>query len=177
MSDVARFLPLSQRTADGPADILDRRAQLAGIVDLVATALADTAAPEAEIGVEAFLRDAGLTSAVPDGGTADLGSLSASLRSGGRRTAKQVVAAARAYLRLPVADRPPLPAAIAGAVAFAASSSATSDRRAAIAGHTVRASDAAWSFGRGPDLIATGDEIVAFLTGVSDQPPRRPRFS
>ncbi len=177
MSDVARFLPLSHRADDGSAVAVDRRAQLADIVDLAAVAVAAGASAEPAVAVAEFLRDAGLRPGGQGVAAAALADVSASIRAGGRRTSKEVIAAARAYLRLPPANREPLPAAIAGAVAFAASASLTGARRAAIAGHTVRASDATWSFGRGPDLVATGDEIVAFLTGISDEPPRPPRVS
>lgn len=166
MSDLARFLPLSHRSADDAAAApSDRRAQIATVVALAASALDDAPSDRRR----AFVDEAGL-SADDDGGS--LAELAGRIARGRRRGVRELTAVARAYLRLP-SDRRPLPFDIAGAVALAASTSAPFARRAAIAGHTVRATDAGWTFGRGPEISASADEIVAFLTGVSDSPPRR----
>lgn len=168
MSDVARFLPLSHRSPDDVATP-DRRAQIATLLALAAPVL-DAASGERR---RAFLEEAGLSH---DDDRASLGELADEIAKGRRRSIRELTAVARAYLGLPD-DRPPLPFDIAGAVALAASTKAPFARRAAIAGHTVRATDAGWTFGRGPEISASADEIVAFLTGVSDTAPRRTPIS
>lgn len=176
MPDIARFLPLSQRSGgDESAVPSDRREQLAAVVELAALHLpADVADPSARI---EFVRAAGLTGDAAATDPDDLAAVSAAVRAGRRRGIRELTMAARAYLASPAASRAPLPADVSGGVALYASVSAPHDRRAAIAGHTVRAVDAEWSFGRGPEIIATADAIVAFLTGLSDIPPRRPAVS
>ena len=52
--------------------------------------------------------------------------------------------------------------------------SAPLERRAVVAGHAIRATDADWEFGRGPVLEGTQLEIVRFLLGLSDVAPHRP---
>ncbi|MFS0715323.1 hypothetical protein ABC195_15730 [Microbacterium sp. 2P01SA-2] len=167
MSDLARFLPLSHRSPDGAAAApADRRVQISTVIALAAAVL-EAASDDAR---RAFIDDARLSR---DGdGTASLAELAGTVVRGRRRSARDLTAVARAYLRLP-GPRPPLPFDVAGAVALAASTTAPFARRAAIAGHTVRATDAGWTFGRGPEVSASADDIVAFLTGVSDVPPRR----
>ncbi|MCR2817114.1 hypothetical protein [Microbacterium jiangjiandongii] len=97
------------------------------------------------------------------------------VRGGRRRGGRHLVRATRAYLVLARdADvAPQLDPAVTGAVALSASTTAPFARRAAIAGHTVRATDDGWQFGRGPLLTGSGVQIVSFLLGVADEPPRR----
>ncbi|SDQ98933.1 hypothetical protein [Microbacterium sp. cf332] len=167
MSDLARFLPLSHRSAgDDAAAPSDRRAQVASVVTLAAAVLTHEPAPA----TETFLREAGLAGADTSG---SLSRLAETIATGRRRRIGDLTRVARAYLALPAERRGPLPFAVAGAVALAASTRAPFARRAAIAGHTVRATDAGWTFGRGPEISASADDIVAFLTGLSDTPPRR----
>lgn len=165
MSDLARFLPLSHRHAQDATASSDRRSQIAAVLVLAAAVLQD--APHHRR--DAFVSEAGLSS--EDGG-GSLTKLADTVATGRRRSIRELTDACRAYLKLP-GERAPLPFDVAGAVALASSATAPFDRRAAIGGHTVRASDAGWSFGRGPEISASADEIVAFLTGVSDTPPRR----
>lgn len=176
MPDISRFLPLSQRSGGDESGVpSDRREQLATVVELAALHLPDDAAAS---GARAdFVRAAGLSGDAPASAPADLAAIAASVRVGRRRGIRELTTAARAYLASPAAARAPLPADVSGGVALYASVSASHDRRAAIAGHTVRAVDAEWSFGRGPEITATADAIVAFLTGLSDVPPRRPAVS
>lgn len=169
MSDVARFLPLSHRSPDD-VTTPDRRAQIAALLALAAPVF-DAASSDRR---RAFLDEAGLSRDI--GGGAALGEVADEIAQGRRRSIRELTAVTRAYLGLP-GDRPPLPFDIAGAVALAAGARAPFARRAAIAGHTVRATDAGWTFGRGPEISASADDIVAFLTGVSDTPPRRMRIS
>ena len=52
------------------------------------------------------------------------------------------------------------------------------ERRAAIAGTTVTATDAGWSFGHGPVREATAQEVLGFVLALTDTPPplrARPR--
>lgn len=62
----------------------------------------------------------------------------------------------------------------AGAVALYAQGAGPFERRAVVAGHTIRATDADWAFGNGPVLEGTSLQIVGFLLGVTDDPPRPP---
>lgn len=171
MSDLARFLPLSHRSPDAVAAApADRRVQIAAVLTLAAAVL--DAQPDDRR--RRFIDEAGLTG--DHDGRASLTDLADAVGRGRRRSVRDLTTVARAYLRLP-GERPPLPFDVAGAVALAASTNAPFARRAAIAGHTVRATDAGWTFGRGPEISASADDIVAFLTGVSDVPPRRSAIS
>ncbi|KAA9149026.1 hypothetical protein F6B41_19745 [Microbacterium lushaniae] len=179
MSDFARYLPLSQRgQGDGPSVTADRRGALADVVDRAADLLAD--AGDAPPGLAAsFLDVAGLraeaTGRAADG-TMPLREVAQRVRAGRRRSIRALAAGVKALLLLArdlSADAGVDPF-IAGAAALYASAAAPADRRAAVRGHTVRATDAPWSFGSGPPLEATSAQIAAFLLGVSDEPPRRP---
>ncbi|KAA9086550.1 hypothetical protein [Microbacterium radiodurans] len=163
MSDLSRFLPLSQRRGRDDADVsVDRRAQVSQVVR---AALRHLAGEDVRA---AFVRDAGLADAGPlDEGTAGR------IAAGPPLRLTDLVRVVRAVL-VHVADPVELPAPVMGAVALAASASAPFARRAAISGHTVRAADAEWSIGRGPELVASSRQIVAFLLGLSDEAPRRP---
>lgn len=172
MSDMARFLPLSNGPRDnGDAVSADRRAQVAQVVRLAAEH-----SPGDDAARAAFLREAGLrvparsTARTPD----DLAQLADVVAIGPKQSLRDLVRAVRALLVLAGDDDAGLPQQISGAVALAASTTASFDRRAAIAGRTVRAVDAAWTIGRGPELVAPAQQIVAFLLGVSDTAPRRP---
>lgn len=168
MSDMARYLPLSNGPREnGDAVPTDRRTQVAEVVRLAA---ARTDASAAELA--AFVRDAGLRSdaASPD----DLASLADVVANGSKRSLRDLVRAVRALLALTGDDDAGLPHPISGAVALAASTTASFDRRAALSGRTVRALDADWSIGRGPELVAPAQQIVAFLLGLSDTAPKRP---
>ena len=62
-----------------------------------------------------------------------------------------------------------------GVVALYMATSAPLERRAVVAGHAIRATDADWQFGRGPVLEGTAMAIVRFLVGLSDVPPQPAR--
>ncbi|PZQ90699.1 MAG: hypothetical protein DI534_05745 [Leifsonia xyli] len=66
---------------------------------------------------------------------------------------------------------PEVPARAGGAVALARAASAPTAIRAVIAGHSLRATDADWSFGRGPVLEDTAAALLAFLGGRSLRAP------
>ena len=184
MSDLGRFLPLSNRPrGDESAVSTDRREQIADIVTAAAHVIGQSDPAHAPTFAVAFLATAGLQKdAAPSGAPlapttdpAALATVAESVRAGRRRGARHLVRATRAYLVLARdADvAPQLDPAVTGAVALSASTTAPFARRAAIAGHTVQAVDHGWQFGRGPLLTGTGVQIVSFLLGVTDEPPRR----
>ena len=67
---------------------------------------------------------------------------------------------------------PGVPPRAAGAVALRRAASAPTEIRAVIAGHSLRATDADWSFGRGPVLEDTAAALLEFLGGRSLRAPR-----
>lgn len=86
---------------------------------------------------------------------------------------KQLDRAVYAYLTVceQLDATPELEATTSGAVALARATSAPTPIRAVIAGHSLRASDAGWSFGHGPELQATAVELLNFLGRRSLQAP------
>lgn len=99
-------------------------------------------------------------------------------RRGGRERRvplRELDRAVYAYLTLctRIGVPPQLPERAGGAVALGRAASAPTEIRAVIAGHTLRATDADWSFGRGPVLEDTTPELLAFLAGQSLRAPRR----
>lgn len=174
MAGFSRFLPLSQREPGDESDVSsNRRGLVADVIDRAAAILPDAGGAER---ARAFLDEAGLDDVALAGDTPASALLAASdaVRSGPRRRNRVLARAVRALLTLAAETgaEPGLDPMIAGAAAFYAAGTATADRRAAIAGHTVRAADAEWSFGHGPVLTADSIAIAAFLLGVSDEPPR-----
>ena len=67
---------------------------------------------------------------------------------------------------------PQLPKRASGAVALGRAAAAPTEIRAVIFGHSLRATDADWEFGRGPVLEATAAELLEFLGGRSLNAPR-----
>jgi hypothetical protein len=174
VSGFARFLPLSQReSSDDGAVSSNRRGLVADVIDRAAALLPAVGGAER---ARSFLDEAGLddVALVGDSPTAALRAASDAVRSGPRRRNRTLARSVRALLVLAAetdAD-PGLDPLTAGAAAFYAAGTAPADRRAVIAGRTVQAADAAWSFGHGPVLTADATAIAAFLLGVSDDPPR-----
>ncbi|MCR2825644.1 hypothetical protein [Microbacterium sp. zg.Y909] len=192
MSDLGRFLPLSNRPrADESAVSGDRRGQIADIVTAAAGVISQCAPERAPSLASAFLAAAGLESdaapSTPPTGTgsgttpapaptpATLTTVAERVRGGRHRGGRHLARATRAYLVLARDAKvaPQLGPAVTGAVALSASTTAPFARRAAIAGHTVQAVDHGWRFGRGPLLTGSAVQIVSFLLGVTDEPPRR----
>ena len=101
------------------------------------------------------------------------------LASGKRISIKQLDRAVYGYLDLceALGAVPDLDRTTSGAVALARATSAPTPIRAVIAGHSLRATDAGWSFGRGPELEATAVELLNFLGGRSLQAPKPGRPS
>jgi hypothetical protein len=61
-------------------------------------------------------------------------------------------------------------AATSGAVALARALAAPLPIRAVVRGHTLRATDAGWEFGSGPEIAGTARELVLFLYGRGPVP-------
>ncbi|MFL2001977.1 hypothetical protein [Microbacterium sp. A1-JK] len=178
MSDFARFLPLSGRPHGAETGVSnDRRGTLADIVDRASAIITADAADRAPL-LPAFLDDADLrdefAALAVEPTPAGLTRLGETIRTGRRRHPRALASGARALLLLArSADTDPgLDATAAGIVSLWLAGSAPFDRRAVVKGRTVRATDADWSFGRGPVLEGTATGIAAFLLGVSDDPPR-----
>lgn len=168
--DVSRYLPLSQRTRDDESKVnSDERSSIAELIESAA-ALVAAEPNRAELSA-VFAADAGLGSL---GSTGDLAALASAVRAGKRRRAREVSNTTRALLSLAdaVHREPTISPETLGRVSLYASTKASFDRRAALSGSTVRASDAGWEFGRGPVLEGTALGITRFLLGLSDAAPK-----
>ncbi|MBB2974911.1 hypothetical protein FHX49_000452 [Microbacterium endophyticum] len=181
MADFARYLPLSQHEApDSSAVSSDRRRQISELIVEAARLLQSAPKPEAAVLAANFARDAKLgrgirpasSSFTPD----DLSRYAVEVVPGQKLRIRHLADTLRALLLLAKAvdSTPVVPVLTSGAVALYASGRAPFERRAAISGHTVSATDAEWSFGSGPAISAPALQIAAFLLGVSEDPPRRP---
>lgn len=171
--DLSRHLPLSNRPRDDESGVTsDERPTIALLVERAAAVVDGQA--DADGLAQRFASDAGLGALASVG---DLRTLAEAVRTGRRRRGRHLVDAARALLRL--ADTAgadaAIPPAVLGRVSLHASATASFDRRAALSGSTVRASDAEWEFGRGPIVEGTALEITRFLLGLSDTAPKAPR--
>ncbi len=168
------MLPLSNRPREDESGVSsNERAALADVVDDAARLVHGRA--DADDLAARFLAACALPG--PEGsGEAALLAAGDAVRRGGPRTTRELIAAVRAVLLL--ADRTGAQAAtppeVLGRVAFHGSIRLPFDRRAVLKGHTVTATDAEWSFGKGPVLEATAEEIVRFVLAISDVAPRRP---
>lgn len=165
--DLARYLPLSNRPRGDESSVASDAQALADVVEVVESFVAGR--PGSAALMTGFVEEAGLSGIPSDP------SLAAAIRTGPRRRARELARGVRAALALgdAVGEAPALDPLVLGRVALYASTSAPFDRRAAIAGRTVRASDADWQLGRGPVVEASSIGIVRFLLGLSDEPPRR----
>ena len=68
-----------------------------------------------------------------------------------------------------------MPPLASGAVALRRATAAPTPIRAVISGHSLHATDAAWTIGHGPVLVGTADELIRFLAGFGDRAPRPAR--
>lgn len=173
MADLWRYLPLSQRgTDDERAVSSDHREAVAALVDDLARIRA--AHPEIGAELEGIARAAGLAREW-DQSDGDLAAIAGAVRGRKRsiRTLAKLVAAALPAAR-GVGDDLRVPPMTAGAIALWAQGNGPFERRAVVAGHTVRATDADWAFGTGPVLEGPSLEIAGFLLGATEQPPRKP---
>ena len=169
MADFLRFLPLSGRARQDEGEVSsDRRRELDTLVGSLA------ALTRAESVWVAFATDAGLTGLWRRSGGTVEGFRAALLEQ--RRSIRVLSRALAAALQTADTlgaelDVDPM---TAGAVALYAQGAGPFERRAVVAGHTIRAIDADWAFGNGPVLEGTSLQIVGFLLGVTDDPPRPP---
>lgn len=167
--DLSRHLPLSNRPRDDESGVTgDERVAVAGLVEKAAELLIGR--PDAEPLAEQFARETGLEGRDDP----DLGSLADAVRGGRRLRIRRLTTAARALLVLAdaVGEDAAIPPDVLGRVSLYASTKASFDRRAVLAGHTVRASDAGWEFGRGPVLEGTALGITRFVLELTDVAPR-----
>ncbi|CAI9386925.1 hypothetical protein [Microbacterium sp. T2.11-28] len=163
MADLSRHLPLSNRPAQDESNVSgDRRAALVRVVE-------QAAALSTEGGdASRFLAEAGL-----DGEFAgrSLDEVAAAVAAGPPRSIRALTDAVRAALSL-AGDRPvDLDPVTTGSVALYAVGRAPFDRRAVVGGCTLRATDAGWEFGRGPERAAPARQILDFALGLADVPP------
>lgn len=95
-------------------------------------------------------------------------------RGRSRRSLADLDRAVYAYLELCAAidATPRIPERASGAVALGRAARAPAEIRGVIAGCTIQATDAFWSFGRGPVLEGTAVELLEFLGGRSLKAPR-----
>ncbi|MCC4266459.1 hypothetical protein [Microbacterium schleiferi] len=169
MADFLRFLPLSGRARrDERVVSSDRRRELDALLGSLA------ALTDAETAWAAFATDAGLTRPWR-GADGDITRFRTAVLAQ-RRSIRVLSRSLAAALR--VADDLGVDLAVdpmtCGAVALYAQGAGPFERRAVVAGHTVRATDADWAFGNGPVLEGTALQIAGFLLGVTDTPPRPP---
>ncbi|GAA3034575.1 hypothetical protein [Microbacterium dextranolyticum] len=168
--DFARYLPLSAAPARDEAGIGPDAAAAVALVIAEAARIAAANANEGPL-VRAFVQAAHLAS-----DAASAADLARTGETGSSRPPRirELTAAVRALLVLADAagTSPDLPDAVWGRVALYGATRADFARRAALRGNTVAASDAEWSFGRGPVLRAPQRDIVRFVLGLSDVPPR-----
>jgi hypothetical protein len=68
----------------------------------------------------------------------------------------------------------PVPPIASGAVALRRAAAAPVEIRAVIAGHSLHATDAGWTFGHGTPLEGTAAGLVRFLAGYSTTAPKPP---
>ncbi|MEO2131801.1 MAG: hypothetical protein DSY74_02220 [Actinobacteria bacterium] len=169
MADFLRFLPLSARPRQDEGDVSsDRRREIDALLESLS---AVTGAKEMWA---AFATDAGLAGPwrASDGTITGFRAAVLTQRRSIRVLSKALAAALRIAADLGTdLEVDPM---TAGAVALYAHGAGPFERRAVVAGHTVRATDAEWAFGNGPVLEGTAVQIAGFLLGVTDDPPRPP---
>lgn len=174
MADLWRFLPLSQRAADNESGVSsDHRQAVAAVIDELARISASR--PEGAVSLASFGKDSGLDREwrESDGDLTQLRVRALARRRSIRALARCVAATMR--VAADAGAQLQLDPMTAGAVALYASGAGPFERRAVVSGHTVRATDADWSFGSGPVLEGQALQIAGFLLGVTDEPPMPPR--
>ena len=159
MSDVWRDLPLFGRERVDESGVgRGWGDELAAVHSAAEAALTTRPDPEAAAAFEAALRPG------------------RAARAGKPRTVKLAELDRAVYAYLDLTARlglpPQLPKRASGAVALGRAAAAPTEIRAVIFGHSLRATDAEWEFGRGPVLEATAAELLEFLGGRSLNAPR-----
>ncbi len=202
MADFMYELPLSWRPRRDESDVTgDWRDAVAEVIDVAATQLdaaevGDTtrewlatdflrasstrrlmfAEPEGESGAEPDGEaDAEPVTEMPGQSPADRLRAAAVMARNARAVPVRVLSrAVAAYLTLAreIGAAPTLAPRTTGAVALYLAAKAPTPIRAVIRGHTLRARDADWDFGRGPVLEADAVPMLEFLLGRSDTAPR-----
>lgn len=168
--DLSRYLPLSNspRTND-PTDARS----WAAVVATQASTLAAGHPDERDL-VAAFSDACRLPLPARLATAADLQQAAEAMPTGPAVRTADLVASVRALFALEEATGAiaVLPDLLWGRIALHGSAHANFARRSVLAGHTVAASDAEWSFGRGPTITAPQRDIVRFVLGVSEIAPR-----
>ena len=67
-----------------------------------------------------------------------------------------------------------IPPLASGSVALRRAAGAPTPIRAVIMGHSLHATDAAWTIGHGAVLVGTAHELIRFLAGIGNQAPHAP---
>lgn len=195
MADFMRDLPLSWRPRDDEHSVTsDWREALADVLDSAAAALdvahaapTDASLPDAAHPATSELHRLAaplIAAATPRQGffeapasaprPTDLRELARATRSGRKVPVRTLSRSVAAYLELARAlgATPVLAERTSGAVALYFAATAHTPIRAVISGHTLHATDAGWTFGRGPTLEAEAVPMVEFLAGQSLIAPR-----
>ena len=112
----------------------------------------------------------------PSGSTDRLRAFAVATRSGRAAPVRVLSKTVAAYLELAreLGAIPLLPPRTSGAVALYLAAKAPTPIRAVIKGHTLRARDADWAFGRGPVLEDDAVPMLEFLLGRSEHAPAAP---
>ena len=189
MSDVSRYLPLSQRSRHDESDVSGDWSQRLSVVLGSLTVLLDDLTPDeqtlvrdtvgrlvwrlranrrARLGAKLRRRE---PLSMSDDQSAVLRSIAAG--SGRRRPVADLASAVLATLEVASATQRAveLDAVSLGAVAVARALSAPLPVRAVLGTTTLVAADGEWSVGRGTQRRANGADIVLFLYGRTGLPP------
>lgn len=183
MADLSRHLPLSNRPARDETSVTgDRRQALAEVVRQADALAQDGPAHDGPAhdrpahdgqshdgqAAARFLAEARLDREFAG---RPLPEIADAIAAGAARSIRALTDAVRAVLAL-AGDRPvDLDPVTSGSVALYAVGRASFDRRAVVGGCTLRATDAGWELGRGPERAAPARQILEFLLGLGDVPP------
>tara|TARA_R110002020_G_scaffold187087_3_gene385189 strand:+ start:99 stop:632 length:534 start_codon:yes stop_codon:yes gene_type:complete len=171
MSDMFHDLPLSNRQRQDESTVTgDWRSAEADVVRAAHVLLSTRSDRDREPLARSFLNISRLGAVGGD----DLAAVADAIAAGGKRRIRDLsrtVTAALALSRdtgMPIALAP----RTSGAVALYLATSGSFDVRAVVRGHTLRSTDDGWEFGKGPAMEDTSTRLIAFLCGVSQEPPR-----
>lgn len=171
MSDMFHELPLSNRQRQDESAVTgDWRSAEADVVRAAHALLSSRGERESELLGRAFLHTSRLNARGSDGLPAVADAIAAGPKRRIRDLSRTVTAALvlSRDLDLPIALAP----RTTGAVALYLATSGSFDIRAVVRGRTLRSTDDGWEFGKGPVMEDTSIRLVAFLSGVSPEPPR-----
>ncbi|WP_458042235.1 MULTISPECIES: hypothetical protein [Bacteria] len=171
MSDMFHELPLSNRHRQDESGVTgDWRSAEADVVRAADVLLSRRGERDREPLARAFLSVSRLGAAGGD----DLAAVADAIAAGGKRRIRDLSRTVTAALTLSRDTGLPITLAprTSGAVALYLATSGSFDIRAVVRGHTLRSTDDGWEFGKGPAMEDTSTRLVAFLCGVSQEPPR-----